>query len=98
MKNHRRIVAVLIAAGLAGHSVAENDDSDQRKPRKHHSPPPAAVEACAALLEGDSCSFIGRRDEEVEGICFLPDEAVLACRPNSPLPRLRREEVEADSA
>lgn len=46
-------------------------------------PPPEAIESCANLSEGDSCSFTGRRDDTVEGTCMSPPEGddELACAP-----------------
>ena len=45
-------------------------------------PPPEAIESCAALAEGDACSFSGRNDEQVNGVCFAPKGAELACKPD----------------
>ncbi|MBL7004175.1 MAG: hypothetical protein ISR69_09140 [Gammaproteobacteria bacterium] len=51
-------------------------------------PPPEAFEACANLSEGNSCSFTGRRDEEVSGICAIPPrEESLICAPEGGPPK-----------
>ena len=81
-------VLTLLCAGLA---VADDNRGQHDKPRR---PPQAAVDACAALTEGDPCTFTGRRDSEVAGTCFAPAEKALACRPDSPPPGLYREKPE----
>jgi len=51
-------------------------------PGSRGGPPPEAIEACAELSIGDSCSFTGRRDDTVEGSCGTPrNEETLACQP-----------------
>ena len=54
-------------------------------------PPPEAIDACANLSEGDSCSFTGRRDDTVEGTCMRPPEGgdELACAPEGGAPEER---------
>jgi hypothetical protein len=48
----------------------------------HRGPPAEAIEACAALVAGDTCSFVGRHDKELTGVCFTPKEdKELACKP-----------------
>lgn len=66
----------------------------QRPPRdEHHSgPPQEALLACKGLTENDVCTFAGREDELVKGVCSTPprqhDEITLACKPdNMPEPR-----------
>lgn len=45
-------------------------------------PPPEAIEACAELTEEASCSFIGKGDEELSGICMkAPRGEILVCGP-----------------
>jgi hypothetical protein len=51
------------------------------RPDGRRGPPPQAIEACANLSEGDACTFDGRNDEELTGVCFAPSEAELACKP-----------------
>lgn len=45
-------------------------------------PPQEAVDACAGLSEGASCSFTGRRNDTINGQCFIPPTGDLACRPD----------------
>jgi hypothetical protein len=66
----------------------------QRPPRDEHrsGPPEEALLACKGLTENDVCSFAGRNDELVSGVCSTPlhqtNEITLACRPdNMPEPR-----------
>ncbi len=61
----------------------------QRPPRDEHrsGPPEEALLACKGLTENDVCSFAGRNDEFVNGVCSTPphqtDEITLACKPNN---------------
>ena len=52
-------VWTLLSAGgvVADESERDRDNSDRR------GPPQAAVEACASAVQGDPCSFEGRRGE-----------------------------------
>ena len=63
--------------------------SAQSQERRPPGPPPEATEACAALSEGDVCSFEGRRGETVEGECVLTPEEELACAPEGGPPQRR---------
>lgn len=45
-------------------------------------PPQEAIDSCAALTAGDACSFNGRNDEELKGVCFAPEDRELACKPD----------------
>lgn len=62
--------------------------------REPHGPPTEALEACAELMEGDSCSFTGRRDDIVEGTCILipKSDDTLACAPEGRPPHERNEQ------
>lgn len=95
MKPITSTAILILALVVAGHANAA-DDEDRRKDKPHRKAPPAALEACASLVEGDPCAFTGRRDEEVQGSCFAPSDKTLACRPDSPPPRLRREQPEVE--
>jgi hypothetical protein len=44
-------------------------------------PPEAALEACEDKSEGDSCSFSDDRVGDITGVCFVPQDDVLACAP-----------------
>lgn len=60
--------------------IAYSQEGDQPK-RERRGPPPVAIEACTALVDGDMCSFEGRRGDAISGICAIDREEVLACRP-----------------
>ena len=77
------VVAVLAA------SVSYADDEREQKPDRR-GPPPVAIEACAAAVDGDACSFEGRRGDALQGECVTDREEILACRPDKAPPRLRR--------
>ena len=72
------ILLLAFSPALAG----EGNDGEQRDKRR--GPPAEALEACAAAVEGDACSFQGRRGETREGTCEAPAEKPLACRPARP--------------
>lgn len=44
-------------------------------------PPPAALEACEGMTEAAQCSFVGRRDDTLNGQCFTVRDGALACVP-----------------
>ena len=70
-------------------TVSQVYADDQRGGRR--GPPPQAIEACASLTEGDACSFTGRNDEELTGVCFAPSDRELACKPEGHDQRMRGE-------
>lgn len=96
MRPITKTTITILAFIFAAHANAGESDEERNKERKLRKAPPAALEACSSLVEGDPCSFTGRRDEEIQGSCFAPPEKTLACRPDSPPPRLRREQAEAE--
>lgn len=82
----RTTVAALLVAAFSAPLTAVGDDEH----RGRRGPPPEALEACAAHVEGDACTFEGRRGEDLQGVCFVPREGELACRPEgAPPPRQR---------
>ena len=65
----------LFAAGGMGMGKGNKDRGDRQAIMK------AAVDACAGIAEGDSCTFIGRNDQEVAGACAVTRKAdVNICR------------------
>ena len=84
-------VASLLLVAVSIPATALGDD--ERRGRR--GPPPEALEACAAQVEGDACSFEGRRGEELQGVCVVPRDGELACRPEGAPPRRQRPEEEA---
>ena len=74
----------LLAAVLAvGAAQAEGDNSATGNGEHggRRGPPPEAFDACVALIEGDSCSFVSRCDKEVTGTCVTARNDELVCRP-----------------
>jgi len=81
------LVCTLTSLLIAGVAYAEDDERQERQP-EHARPPEVAIEACAAAVQGDQCSFEGRRGESLQGTCEAPDDKPLACRPEGgPPPR-----------
>ena len=89
--NHS-LIALIATTLLVGTAYAESDDENKPR-REHRGPPEAALEVCASSVQGDSCSFEGRRGDALEGTCEAPDDKPLACRPegNPPKRQLERE-------
>ena len=75
-----RLTALFATLLLTSTAIAESDE-DNKPRREHRGPPEVALEACANLVQGDACSFEGRRGESLEGSCEAPDDKPLACRP-----------------
>jgi hypothetical protein len=80
MKPDRLFVA-LILAGLATIAAAQPDDL---KGGGQAGPPPQAIAACKGSSSGASCSFVGRENQTLSGVCFAPpgENHPLACRPD----------------
>ena len=77
---NRSLIALLAATLIIGTAYADSDQD--KKPRgEHRGPPKVALEACANSVQGDPCSFEGRRGEALEGTCEAPSDKPLACRP-----------------
>ena len=76
----RLIIALLATTLLTGTAFAQ-DDTDNKRKMDRRGPPEVALQACASSVQGDPCSFEGRRDNIVEGTCEAPDDKPLACRP-----------------
>ncbi len=94
MKTVVKTAAVALALVVAGPVFAENAND---KKQERRGPPLVAIEACAAAVDGDSCSFEGRRGEALSGQCVTDREEVLACRPEGGPPKLRQREGEQDA-
>ena len=77
----RLIIALLATTLLTGTAFAQ-DDTDNKRKMDRRGPPEVALQACASSVQGDPCSFEGRRDNIVEGTCEAPDDKPLACRPD----------------
>ena len=73
------ITNLLFATLFAATGHAEDGQKGQRDGRR--GPPQVALDACVTKVARDACSFTGRNEEELSGICFAPAERDLACRP-----------------
>ena len=81
MKQHGLLVAAIAIVMLSGPSALD-----------HHGPPQEAIDACAKLRDGDTCSFT-HHGHNVDGSCRTgPDgSGALACAPkNMPPPACQR--------
>jgi hypothetical protein len=75
-----RTVLALVLTSCVATNIAKAQPSEQSG--KRHGPPQEAREACSNSSEGDSCSFPGRRGDNVAGTCIVPrSEDGLACAP-----------------
>lgn len=98
MKHVSTLIVALTLLLFVGMAVAE--DAEERG-KKRRGAPQEAIDACSAAVEGDTCAFVGRRDQEVSGTCAVKRTEALICRPDNPGPRLRRkdrQEEESDDA
>lgn len=83
-----KAATALFSVLLVSTSVSCAAPGDRGRPQ---GPPPEAIEACSGLSEGDACSFSGRRDDVVEGLCMVSrrgDEG-LVCTPEGGPPHER---------
>lgn len=82
-RNKLQLATFFLFTTIASVTYAEPGNPGGHFGGPHGGPPPEALDACANLAEGDACSFTGRRDETVEGICIMPpnDEEALVCAP-----------------
>ena len=93
MKTRSRILVGSAALALAASTAVAQPRGDQRGgPPPHHCPPAAAIAACAGVANGDACSFVGRDDEDLRGICYaLPDGGAVCVPEGMPPPDDRGE-------
>ena len=70
-----RMICVL--AGICAATVA----CAQRGGQRPDGPPAVAVEACTGLNEAAQCSFVGRRQDTLQGQCQLVQDDTMACVP-----------------
>lgn len=71
-----RTSVMCLSLAATGSQVLANE-----RPEGRRGPPPEAIEACENLNEGDACSFSGRDNSEMSGVCFAPSDRELACKP-----------------
>ena len=62
-------------------------------------PPPQALDACAGLTQGDSCSFTQPNGNTINGSCITPPNLdVLACAPQGMIPQNGQSPLAGDGA
>lgn len=83
---YRSLIPLMATMMIIGTASAESDDENKPR-REHRGPPEAALEACSTSVQGDPCSFEGRRGDTLEGTCEAPDDKPLACRPEGGPPK-----------
>lgn len=67
------IFTVVLGITVAWPVFAESSDGQ----RKRRGPPTVAIEACTNAAVGDACNFVGRRDNELTGVCESRREMVV---------------------
>ncbi len=81
------VAALLIWTGTA---IADKNEDRPDRPEDHE-PPQAAFEACAAAVEGDSCTVETDRGDTISGACATPPQVeALVCVPEGGPRRPRR--------
>jgi hypothetical protein len=83
---HHSLIALIATVLVAAVAYAEPDE-DTKPNRGHRGPPEAALEVCSSSVQGDPCSFEGRRGDSLSGNCEAHDDEALACRPEGGPPR-----------
>lgn len=65
---------------------AQTEPGQPNGARPHHLPPQEALDACNGKAEQDSCSFVGRQNENITGNCRKGPhgQGPLACAPLHP--------------
>ncbi len=87
--NHS-LITLITTLLLVSTAYAESDQENNPR-REHRGPPEAALEACSSSVQGDPCSFEGRRGDTMEGTCEGSDDKPLACRPEGGPPKRQLE-------
>lgn len=87
---NQTILPLMVSLLLVGTAHAQSDEENEPR-RDRRGPPQEAVEACSTLVQGDPCSFEGRRGNAVEGSCEAPEDKPLACRPEGGPPKRQLE-------
>ena len=87
---YQNLIALVATVLVASAAYAESEEKDESR-REHRGPPEVALEACSNSVQGDPCSFEGRRGESLEGSCEAPSDKPLACRPEGAPPKQKLE-------
>ena len=84
MLSHRTILpaTLFLLLCIAAQLSSAQPDPDEHGSRRPPPPPQEAIEACEGKQENAVCSFTGRRNDVVEGICVSPPRLEsLVCAP-----------------
>ena len=90
-----RSLITLIATIIISGAASADSERAHRTDGEHRGPPAEALEACSSSVQGDPCSFEGRRGEQLDGTCEAPDDKPLACRPEGAPPERHLERTRA---
>lgn len=93
--NRMVLTAVLTTIGFGSLTSVGAEPGTRNGQHTHHQPPTEAIEACNGKTESASCSFVGRRGEEVSGSCIYPpnlNQVVCAPEGGPPHHRMRKEQ------
>ena len=81
-KNRTNAMIALLALLLAGTATTVSARPEPGDGGGRRGPPPEAINACEGKQVNDQCSFKGRGDETLTGICAAPPNVdELACAP-----------------
>lgn len=82
MKRRRITLPITLFLLLCTAAPLSSAKPDERGGRRPPPPPQEAIDACAAKQENAACSFSGRRNDLVEGMCISPPRLEsLVCAP-----------------
>lgn len=77
-------IAMITAMAFASFSAVAEEQNEKRGDKgdrgDRRGPSQEQVDACVGIAEGDSCAYIGRNDEEQQGVCAVAREDVMTCR------------------
>lgn len=72
MPRHRAILSIPLFLLLCAAAPLSSAQPDNRGGRRPPQPPPEALQACEGQQENAVCSFSGRGNDLVKGICITP--------------------------
>ncbi len=79
----------MLCLGVSTARACEGEGTSSDRAQKVHvgpgmrrcGPPPEALAACEGLASEAQCSFVGRRDESIQGQCRTVRDGAMACVP-----------------
>jgi hypothetical protein len=87
--NKSLLICALVLVVVPGGAASSEEQRKQHDRR--HGPPEVALEACANAVQGETCSFIGQRNDTVSGMCRLMQAQELVCYPEGGPPGQTRD-------